>query len=72
MRAEIRVSEATDHAKVAYIGTRIVESVGKSPRGRHYPTRTRQLSHNGAHEVVCTFAVDFGAQVPDALFQPLK
>lgn len=72
MKSELRVSDAADHSKVAYIGTRMIESVARSPGGRHYPTRTRQLSHSGAHEVVCTFAVDFKAQVPDGLFEPLN
>ncbi|HEX8203816.1 MAG TPA: hypothetical protein VF590_25290, partial [Isosphaeraceae bacterium] len=72
MRAEIRVSDPSDIAKVAFIDTHLVEAVGESPRGHRYPTRTRQVTSDGRHEVVRTFSLDFEAQLPDELFRPLE
>jgi hypothetical protein len=72
MRTEVRVSEPSDVHKVAWIDTHILEAVAKSPKGYAYPTRARQITHNGQHEVVRTFFVDFDAQLPDELFRPLK
>jgi hypothetical protein len=72
MRAEIRVGEPADPTKVAWIDTHILEALARSPKGYAYPTRARQITHNGQHEVVRTFFVDFDAQLPDELFQPLK
>lgn len=72
VRAEIRVGEPADPTKVAWIDTHILEALAKSPKGHAYPTRARQITHNGRHEVVRTFFVDFDAQLPDGLFQPLK
>jgi hypothetical protein len=71
MRAEIRVGEAGDPSKVAWIDTHIVEALEKSPKGFAYPTRTRQVTHNGQREVVRTFFVDFDGRLPDELFQPI-
>ncbi len=72
MRSEFRVGEPADPTKVAWIDTHILEALAKSPKGYAYPTRARQITHNGQHEVVRTFFVDFNAQLPDELFQPLK
>jgi hypothetical protein len=72
MRAEIRIDEAGNPSKVAWIDTHILEALAKSPKSFAYPIRTRQITHNGQHEVVRTFFVDFEAPLPDELFQPLK
>jgi hypothetical protein len=72
MRTEIRVSEAGDLTKIAFIDTHVLESVAKSPKGHAYPTRSRQVAYNGKRESVMTFTVDFDAQIPDELFRPLK
>ncbi len=72
MRAEIRVGQPADPTKVAWIDTHILESLAKSPKGHAYPTRARQITHSGQHEVVRTIFVDFDAPLPDELFQPLK
>jgi hypothetical protein len=72
MRMELRVGVAGDPAKVAYITTQVLEAVDTSPKGHRYPTRTRQSTSDGKHEVIRTFSVDFGAPVPDELFQPVK
>jgi hypothetical protein len=71
-RTELRVAEPSDITKVAYIDTHILEGIAKSPKGYWYPTRTRQIAHNGQHEVVRTFSLDFEAKVPDELFLPPK
>jgi hypothetical protein len=72
MRTELRVHDAADITKVAFIDTHIIESVARSPKGHAYPTRTRLISHNGQHEVALRFSMDFEAPIPDELFRPLK
>jgi hypothetical protein len=72
MRAELRVADASDKTKVAFIATRLLEASATSPKGHRYPTRTRELTHNGQHEVARRFSLDFEAQIPDELFRPLK
>lgn len=72
MRTEIRVSEANDPTKVAFIDTHVLEAVARSPKGHWYPTRSRQVAHHGKHEQVRSYSVDFAAQIPDDLFRPLK
>ena len=72
MREELRLGEPSNPAKVAFIATRLLEETAKSPKGYAYPTRTRQISHNGTHEVVWRFFLDFTARIPDELFQPLN
>ena len=72
MRSEIRVHEPKNLKKVAFIGTLILEATEKSPQGHVYPTRSRQILHNGQVEMVRKFYMDFEAQLPDELFQPLK
>jgi hypothetical protein len=72
IRTELRVQDSRDITKVAFIDTHVLESVAKSPKGEWYPTRTRQVGHNGQHEVVRSFSIDFEAEIPDELFRPLK
>lgn len=72
MKSEIRVSDASDQKKVAFIDQHTVETTAKSPKGHSYPTRTRQIHYNGQHEMVRKFYVDFEAEVADELFEPLK
>jgi hypothetical protein len=77
MRSETRVDEAPEHIrslgppKVAFIGVHIVEAVEKSPTGHPYPTRSREITENGRHEVVRKYFVDFEAQAEDRLFEPM-
>jgi hypothetical protein len=70
-RTEIRVSVPKDLTRVAFIDTHVAESAAQSPTGRWYPSRTRHSAHNGEHEIVRRFFIDFEAMVPDALFEPL-
>jgi hypothetical protein len=72
LKWELRVAEPSHHEKFAFIASYILEAVGKSPEGFSYPTRSRQVTHNGQHEVVRKFFIDFQAQVPEELFEPLK
>lgn len=76
MRTEIRVHEAGakrgEAPKFAWLDTHVVEGVAKSPKGHSYPTQTRHTAHKGAHEIVRKHFVDFEAQVPAELFEPLK
>jgi hypothetical protein len=72
MRSEIRIGVPRNPAKVAWIDTHILEALAKSPKGRAYPARARQITDNGQHEVVRTYFVDFEAEFLDQLFEPLK
>jgi len=71
-RVEVRVVDDKDHSKVAYIDTHIIEAFEKSPKGRWYPTKVRQLATGGDYEFVRTFYVDFEAVAPDESFEPLR
>ncbi|MBI3866172.1 MAG: hypothetical protein HY290_30195, partial [Planctomycetia bacterium] len=72
MRTEIRIHDRNDITKVAYIDSHVVEAREKSPQGRWYPLQVRHIAHNGQHELVRKFFVDFEAKLADELFQPLE
>ena len=60
-------------SKIAYIDTKTVTDFGRSPSGFWYPTRVvRVTSNNDKYEQVTRFVLDFQAQIPDAIFEPVK
>ena len=72
VRSESPVLESINPPKVAYIDTRILEGLARSPSGSWYATRVRRKTSNFNTEQVWTFHVDFEVQMPDEMFQPLK
>ena len=78
MRTEIRPHESTSvrnrerPLKVVDVMSRTIEAVERSPKGYPYPVRIREISANGTRQRVFNFSVDFEADIPDELFEPLK
>ncbi len=60
-------------SKIAYIDTKTLTDFARSPSGFWYPTRVlRVTSANNKYEQVTRFVLDFHAQIPDAIFEPVK
>ena len=72
LRAETSVFESTDPPKIAFIDTKVIESLARSPGGLWYPTRVVRKTSNFKGEQVWKYHLDFGAPLPDEMFQPLK
>jgi hypothetical protein len=65
-------SSVFDGPKIAFVDTMIMEGLARSPSGFWYPTRVRRKTSNPVSEQVWTYHLDFEAQMPDEMFQPLK
>jgi hypothetical protein len=72
LRAETSVFESTNPPKIAYIDTKIIESLARSPGGHWYPTRVVRKTSNFKGQQVWKYYLDFEAPLPDEMFQPLK
>jgi hypothetical protein len=60
-------------SEIAYIDTKTLTDFARSPSGFWYPTRVvRVTSDNKKYEGVTNFLLDFQAELPDALFKPVK
>ena len=74
LRAESSVFEPTADRprKLAYIDTKVIESVARSPGGHWYPTRVVRKTSNSEVQQVSRYLLEFDAALPDELFKPLK
>jgi hypothetical protein len=72
LRAETSVFESINPPKIAYIDTKVIESLARSPGGHWYPTRVVRKTSNFKGEQVWKYYLDFEAPLPDEMFQPLK
>jgi hypothetical protein len=73
LRSESSVFEGSAiGSKFAYTDTMIMEGLARSPSGFWYPTRVRRQTSDPKTEQVWTYLLDFEAQMPDEMFQPLK
>jgi hypothetical protein len=71
LRAETSVFESTNPPKIAYVETKILQSLARSPGGHWYPTRVWRKCSNFTSEQVWRYLLEFDADLPDDLFQPL-
>ncbi|MGP0064561.1 MAG: hypothetical protein ACLQGP_13310 [Isosphaeraceae bacterium] len=79
MRSEIGVFEPPPPRnwngralKPAYIDTRILTDVARSPNGFWYPTRVLRKASNSKADQVMRFLLDFQVAIPDELFEPIE
>jgi hypothetical protein len=72
LRSETSVFESTNPPKIAYVDSRVLEGLERSPSGLWYPTRVRRKTSNLNSEQVWTFHVEFDVPMPDEMFLPLK
>jgi hypothetical protein len=72
LRAETSVFESTNPPKLAYVETKVIESLARSPGGHWYPTRVLRKTSNFKGEQVWRYLLDFDAPLPDEMFRPLK
>jgi hypothetical protein len=72
LQSETVVFDSTDPTRIVSTESCTVESVAKSPHGYWYPTRVRRKTSNFAIEQITAFHLDFDAEIPDELFEPLK
>jgi len=59
-------------SKMAFVDTKTLTDFAQSPSGFWYPTRVVRTTSNSKYEQVTRFTLDFEAQIPDSLFEPLK
>jgi hypothetical protein len=72
VQSETVVFDSEDPTRIVSTESCVVESVARSPHGYWYPTRVRRKTSNFAVELITTFHLDFDAEIPDSLFEPLK
>ena len=72
VRSRRACSNRRNPPKVAYVDTRILEGLARSPSGSWYATRVRRKTSDFNTEQVWTYHVDFEVQMPDEMFRPLK
>jgi hypothetical protein len=72
LRAETSVFESTNPPKLAYLETKVIEALARSPGGHWYPTRVLRKTSNFKGQQVWRYLLDFDAPLPDHMFQPLK
>ena len=72
LRQETSVFESTNPPKLAYVETKVIESLARSPGGHWFPTRVLRKTSNFQGEQVWRYLLDFDAALPDQMFQPLK
>jgi hypothetical protein len=79
LRSEISVFEPSPRSmntrtptKVAYVETKILTDLARSPNGFWYPTRVLRKTSNTKVDRVTRFLLDFDVPIPDELFQPVK
>jgi hypothetical protein len=71
LRAEVSVFESTKPLKIAYVETKVIQSVARSPGGHWYPTRVWRKCSNFTSEQVWRYLLDFDAELPDEMFRAL-
>jgi hypothetical protein len=72
LRSETSVFESVNPPKIAYVDSRILEGLERSPHGWWYPTVVRRKTSSFKTEQVWKFHLDFTAVMPHEMFQPLK
>ena len=79
LRAEATVFDSSGpHSKsgrptrIAYIDTKILQDLARSPSGFWYPRRVIRTTSGSKYEQVTRFFLDFHGEIPDMLFQPPK
>jgi hypothetical protein len=77
MRAETAVFDSNGPrdkrglpTKLAYLDTKILTDLDRSPSGFWYPTRVVRKVSGGSHDQVTRLLLNFRAEIPDSLFQP--
>jgi hypothetical protein len=72
LRAETTAFESTSPPKLAYVETKVIEFLARSPGGHWYPTRVLRKTSNFKGEQVWRYLLDFDVPLPDEMFRPLK
>ena len=63
---------AGEPTKPAYVETRILEKLARSPNGFWYPTQVVRKTSNNMPDQVTRFVLDFNRPCPDELFLLVK
>lgn len=71
LRAEVSVFESTKPRKIAYVETKVIQSLARSPGGRWYPTRVWRKCSNLPSEQVWRYLLEFDVDLPDEMFRAL-
>jgi hypothetical protein len=71
LRAEVSVFESMNPPKLAYVETKIIEAVGRSPSGFTYPTRILRKCSNFKSEQVWRYLLEFDVALSDEMFRAL-
>ena len=58
--------------QLAYVETRILTDLARSPSGFWYPTRVLRETSNSKADQAIRFLLDFEGPIPDELFQPVR